>query len=333
MKSKLPVYILLMFVLLSLSACGKKDEQEGPRKYNPNKYTHYDGVAWVQSYDSSFFGNKTYADLICIDEDGVEIFSTTDVNIRKVSNFANGIALVDGRYIIDKSGKTIHDLETELGVTIEMFQRYTAGMFGDTKDWSSGTYFDGFIFVNKEVDGVTMTGVLNSDLEWVIEPTAKFNNMQPEDNCLYYNSTMGYYDALTNEFIDKDEYQLRHMLRCFPESGIIFLDHQGYNNFTYSLGKVNGKIYLENLDKTGFYNKNLELILDLSEYPSVKPLSDIKNDKCLIQFEDASEEEYVGLINLEGKFIFVKTGYTGHTSKKIKFNDCYYDWDGNCYEY
>lgn len=330
MKNKLPSYILLMLILLSLSACGKRNEQEGPRKFNPNKYAYYDGVAWVQMYDSYLFDYWTkYSDLVCIDEDGVEIFSTTDVYIREVSNFANGIALVDERYIIDKSGRIIHDLETELGVTIEMFPRYTAG----SKDWSSGVYFDGFIFVNKEVDGVPMTGVLNSDLEWVVEPTAKFIDMRPKDNYLYYNSTMGFYDALTDEFIDQDEYQFRHMSRCFPESGIIFLDHQGYHNFTYSFGKVNGKIYFENLDKTGFYNRDLELLLDLSEYPSVMPLSDIKNDKCLIKFEDARQEEYVGLINLEGEFIFAKTGYKGYDSKKIQFSDCYFDWDGNYYEY
>lgn len=41
------------------------------------------------------------------------------------------------------------------------------------------------------------------------------------------------------------------MTRCFPVSGIIFLEYQGYNKFTYSLGEVEGRIYLENLDKTG----------------------------------------------------------------------------------
>ena len=334
MKNKLPVYILLIFILLFVSAC-EKDEQEGPRKFNPNKHEYHDGVAWVQIYDSHLFDSyTTYGDLICIDEDGVELFCMPDVNICQVSNFSNGIALVDGKYIIDKSAKLIHNLEKELGVTIEMFPRYKYDGFpgGPTKDTNSECYFDGFIFVTQEIEGVEMTGMLNSNLEWIVEPTAQFKDMKPEDNYLYYNGIMGYYDALTNEFIDEDEYRIRHMLRCFPESGIIFLECQGNHKFTYSLGSVQGKIYLENIDKTGFYNRDLDLLLDLSEYPSVKPLSDFKSNKCLISFENVREESYVGLINLEGKFIFINTGYLGHDSEKIKFKDCYFDWEGICYK-
>lgn len=332
MKRRLFFYMLLTVILLSVPACGKEEEPEGPRKFNPDKYRYYDGVAWVQLYEESFW-NREYGDLVCIDEDGVELFSTTDVNIRQVSNFANGIALVDERYIIDKEGNTVHDLKAELGVTIEMFPRYKPGVVGMTEDYSVERYFDGFIIVHKTVEGVMMTGMLNSELEWVVEPTAKFQDICPKDNCLYYNSTVGFYDALTKEFIDEDEYQFRHMTRCFPASGMIFLEHQGYNKFTYSLGEVKGRIYLENLDKTGFYDRNLQLLLDLSEYSSVMPLSDFRGDKCLIQFEDARGEVYVGLIDLEGEFLFVRTGYQSYDSKKIKFNDCYYDWDGNCYAY
>ena len=41
-----------------------------------------------------------------------------------------------------------------------------------------------------------MTGMLNSELEWVVEPTAKFQDICPKDSCLYYNSTVGFYDAV-----------------------------------------------------------------------------------------------------------------------------------------
>lgn len=332
MKRKLFFYMLLTVILLSVPACGKEEEPEGPRKFNPNKYRYYDGVAWVQLHEDSFWRSK-YGDLVCIDEDGKELFSTTDVNIREVSNFANGIALVDERYVIDKTGNIVHDLEEELGVTIEMFPRYEQDIFGKSEKYSVERYFDGFIIVHKTVEDVMMTGILNSELEWVVEPTAKFQDICPKGNFLYYNSVMGFYDALTNEFIDKDEYQFRHMSRCFPESGMIFLEHQGNHAFNYSLGEAEGTIYLDNLDKTGFYDRNLQLLLDLSDYSSVMPLSDFQGDKCLIQFEDARDKVYVGLINLEGEFLFVRTGYRAHDSKKIKFNDCYYDWDGNCYAY
>ena len=48
MRRRLFFYLLLTVILLSVPACGKEEEPEGPRKFNPNKYRYYDGVAWVQ---------------------------------------------------------------------------------------------------------------------------------------------------------------------------------------------------------------------------------------------------------------------------------------------
>ena len=240
-----------------------------------------------------------------------------EINNNEVSNYYNGIALVKGQYIIDKQGCFIHDLVEELDIN-------GAKMF-------SNRYFDGYIFVNRIVNGVPMTGIVNSNLEWIIQPTSKLNNIEPKDNFLYYNSTVGYYDALTNEFIDADTYELRHVDRCFPESGYIFLLKEGYNTFKYSKGNTSGTIQLDENCQTGFYNEKLQMILDLGYYPSIEPLTDFRDGKCLVRFSTATNAKYVGLINLDGEFVFFDSDYIGYNTDKIEFNSGYFDWNGNYY--
>lgn len=312
---KYGIYFLLipLFVIV-LSACNSKNE---PRIYNPQNYEYQDGVAWVQLKAAGWL-TPQYFGVVCIDENGVEIFSMPEVNNDEVSNFYNGIALVKGQYLMNKNGEFIHDLKSELGIQkIVMFKN---------------RYFDGFIFAQKITNGVSMTGILNNNLEWVVEPTSKLNNTEPKGNFLYYNSSIGYYDAQKNEFIDENTYKIRHIQRCFPESGLIFLTKKYNDVFTYSAGVVAGEIRLDSSCQTGFYNSNLQMVVDLGCYPSVEPLSDFQGGKCLLRFKTARNATYVGLINLDGEFLFVESGYVGHTSEKIEFRNYYFDWEGNCYK-
>lgn len=90
-----------------------------------------------------------------------------------------------------------------------------------------------------------------------------------------------------------------------------------------------GNINLPDSYRTGFYNKNLELVLDLSQYDSVMPLSDFQNGRCLIKFSATNEESYAGVINTNGEFIFLHKGFVRKfDDEKIEFGDCYFDWNG-----
>lgn len=74
------------------------------------------------------------------------------------------------------------------------------------------------------------------------------------------------------------------------------------------------------------------MIIDLSMYPVVKPLSDFVNGKCLICFTTTQKESYVGLIDFEGKFLFIHLdNFIKYNEEKIEFRDCYFDWYGNYY--
>ena len=317
MRTQKKKYIYLFVIPLAiiiLSACGSKKE---PRVYNPQNYEYQDGVAWVQLKAAGWI-TPQYFGVVCIDENGIELFSMPEVNNDEVSNFYNGIALVKGQYIMNKDGEFIHDLKSELGIQkVVMFRN---------------RYFDGFIFVQKITNGVAMTGILDSNLKWVIEPASKLNDTEPKGNFLYYNSSIGYYDAQENEFIDENNYKIRHIQRCFPESGLIFLTKKYNDVFTYSAGVVTGEVRLDESCQTGFYNSNLQMIIDLGYYPSVEPLSDFQGENCLLQFTTARNATYVGLINRNGEFLFIESGYVGHTSERIEFRNCYFDWEGNCYK-
>lgn len=318
MKKKLLKKIFVCIVFLILSGCGKKEEA---RTFDPKKYEYHDGVAWVHLTEKHLF-STSYLGVVCIDENGTEIFSMPEEN--NVSNFYNNIALVSSRYIINKSGEVLHDLKKELDVKIKMLP---------------DSYFDGFIFVEKAVDGVTMTGILSSGLEWLIEPTSKLNDIEAKGNFLYYSDAIGYYDAKKNEFINEDKYRLRHIRRSFPESGLIFLSQDYGNIFVYSTDYSDEEIRLEGEgNRTGFYNKDLKMVLDMSNYPNVKPLSEFVDGKCLIKFETENKPSiHIGLINTKGEFIFIKSGryieVKEYDTDKIVFSDCYFDWNGNYYPY
>lgn len=315
MRIKILGCALVLIIVLFISSCEKKS-----RTFDVdfNSYEFYDGVAWVQLYDRAFLSRQE-DEVVCIDKNGMEIFSLPEVNKDEVSNFYNGIALIDSQYIINKEGVFLHDLKNEFDLEIIMLP---------------DNYFDGFIFVRKKINDVAMTGVMNSNLEWLIEPTSKLGDPEVKANFLYYYYEMGYYDALYNEFIDEAEFEYRHIQRSIPKSGMIFLK-KGYDEaFSYECAytKGRGKIELPDFCETGFYNENLEMVLNLSQYDSVNALTDFQNDKCLITFQTAKEKTYTGVINTDGKFIFLQEGYVlDYDNEKIEFTDCYYDWDGTRY--
>ena len=115
---------------------------------------------------------------------------------------------------------------------------------------------------------------------------------------------------------------------------MIFLKKEYDGTFSYACKytEERGKIKLPELCETGFYNENLEMVLDMSQYASVMPLTDFQNGKCLIQFHTVKKKTYTGLMNTDGEFIFLKEGYVrDYDNEKIEFTDCYYDWEGKCY--
>ena len=63
--------ILLTFVLF-INGCNKEKE----RTFNVNFYSYefYEGMAWVQLYDRPFLALREDG-VVCIDENGVEVFS------------------------------------------------------------------------------------------------------------------------------------------------------------------------------------------------------------------------------------------------------------------
>ena len=205
--------------------------------------------------------------------------------------------------------------------------------------FSDNYIYDGYIFVEKEVHGIYLTGIINSyTWEWQIQPTELLNGITQEANFLYkIAENENYYDALLDEFINYDTFLLRKIIRTFPKQGILFFRKVNDHEISYDYNGVSGNFSIIN-PKTGYYiydNNNFLLLLDLSKYEDVQDLSCFHNSSTsLIKFKTTYDDTiYIGLINLQGEFLFIEkySSYKKWSENQIIFNDGYYDFDGYFY--
>lgn len=320
MMRKKMIILLGVVALVLLAACGeKKPEYAKYHRDEPIQEDYQNGVAWVRLYEPGFFGSTSHG-LLCVNEDGEELFYLPEARQSNVSKFYDNVAIIESEFLINKKGDILHDIKNELNIKDVIIP--------------DDNYFDGFIIVGTIVNEVYMTGLANKDMEWILQPTSKLNDMEPKGNFLYYAPHVGYFDALNKEFIDESAFRARHLDRSFMDNGLIFLYHGNGSQFKYSSELTTGEIYLKSDWGTGFYNKNLDVVIDFSDYEDVVPLSNFNNGTCLIKFSTQNSETYTGLIDEKGQFLFVRDEYVKEfDNQKIAFSDGYYDWNGKFYLY
>ena len=318
---KISSVFLLLVVSILLCSC----EKENSNLYDPSKFTFFDERAWVyeEKLEGFFTRRMNLISLSCIDTSGRVIFTIQD-EPKYPSNFCNGYALYDTSYLIDTEG-TIKNLAEDFG-DLEIQRK-------PDDDY----HFDGYIIVQKLINNVKMTGIIDSsNWTWHMNPTEKLNELTQDVHFLY-TTKEDYYDMLLNEFISREEYLIRKVTRTFPDYGIMFFEQNESKpeHFYYKYKNSSGYVIMDKDNKTGYYDNDFNLVLDLSEYREVKHKAySQKRKTALISFRtDYDKRRYVGLITMNGDFLFTELGtdYKNTKNSKISFEHGYYDFEGNYY--
>lgn len=139
-------------------------------KYDGSKFS--DGVAWIN------FGLGSY---FCIDKTGKVLFLLKDAS--PLTDFNNGIAVLDNGSIIDKTGKIIMSKERG-GYDEVILKDYFFDLNNETK------IYNGVVFVEKKIESYKgneiKIGAIDNTGNWIIEPTNKITTAEYVRDGIYY---------------------------------------------------------------------------------------------------------------------------------------------------
>lgn len=253
-------------------------------QHNNGKYIgddFSDGVAWIHFYLKSSF---------CIDKTGRVLFMVKDS--LPLTNFNNGIAIMDNGTIIDKTGQVISSKNE--GV-------YDDFIIQKDKELNERIY-DGVVWVRKEVESYKGTnvfiGAIDSKGDWILEPTDEFTKAEYIDDGIYYvgtkknaqnNEEKLYFDVKNKKVINEEEFK---KIRA--------------NKFIFNTDGFYKNINDENI----FSEKNGDKIIDLSKYLTEEnntkiEASDFIDGYSILEIENQSNNAvWYTIMDKNGKEMF-----------------------------
>ncbi|MBS7008287.1 hypothetical protein [Anaerostipes sp.] len=332
MKKVLKVFIVVFSLFLLIGCENKKavkkatkqettttEEEKKTETYYKEGRNFSENVAWVKPKED----NSNWQ---LIDTSGKVLFTLED-NEEPTTNFKRGIAIVDNKKVIDKNGNIVSSVED--------------GEY-DKINTNEDT-FEGYAFVEKRVSNIegtnTYHGIIDNDGSWYHKLDSKIGSLQYKaiGTMLYYDSDKCY-DLKNNEFIDLETYMNRGFDRSFHD-GLIYLtvdEETGYVNLP-----VDGEDFeviknKKKIKKTGYYDKKLNLVIDLSKYPYCNPISYFQDGYCPIILRNPDSEDFYTVLNKKGEFVFepIEQPGTCHTfsaglisffGRESKNNTSYYN--------
>ena len=291
-----------------------------------------EGVAWVQVEKD---GNWS-----CIDGSGTVRFSL-GADEFPVTDFIDGGAVVQTGYqdqskvirLVDKGGNTVFPSADDKNVYI-----YVGSTLGDTA-------------VARTVNSIRVTetqdGILDSSGKWIVEPTGEL--ILGDQTVFGYGilpvgdgpgggsyKNYRYYDAHTNSFFSEapgtDYLRLeKHIIPYLYHEDLAFLAHDP-SGFLNLPGYASMPDLGFKADKTGFYNRNKKLVIDLSGYPrGVYPRGDFSGGYCSLDLWNPQQNQFSVIIDKTGKEMFepVAGGGIGAFSQGLAFMDMTQDGGQN----
>lgn len=325
-------------------------------------YDFSDDVAWVR-WNEPVSGYETpKPKYYCVDTKGTILFELEEEEEPCSKGFIKGTCVVGKKYtedcvwrIIDKTGKTIKELTD-----------------GDVVFEEPCITDNGYIIVDaiyNDIQGSKRKyGLLDSNGEWVIQPTADISSIEHSGDSVfllsYFANGEDYFNAETGTEFDVkvwlDEYgrEIETKVSDFNDGYAVFLlKNDVYRVSTegvveklftpfdgtgdYRCGKLSdGLIFIEdtlyNSYDCGFYDINGNLVIDLSGY-NIEHSIDIDE----MYFKDGYHAMYVNgfclFIDTKGNNVFepveLEDDYICFSDGVLRINEaegiCFYDTQGN----
>lgn len=314
MKKAIVFCIIVLFSLTSLTGCGSENNQsemvttteaitteteERTETYFKEARNFSDDVAWVKPEEDD-------SNWELINTEG-EVLFTLDKGEDPTTDYKRGIAIVEESKVVDKKGNIISSMKDGTYDTII----------------SNEFSYDGYVVVSKTTKSIegteTKCGIIDNDGSWYHELDEKLNNpdSEVEGSMLYENwdddDNYSYYDLKTDEFIDEDTYNKRILDRSFYD-GLAFFTYEEESGAVWLSGVGTGfEIYedrAKKIRKTGFYNTDLELVIDLSKYSFCQDLSHFQDGYCAVLLRNPDGDDFYTIIDKKGEFTFEPIGDT-----------------------
>ncbi|MBQ3202064.1 MAG: hypothetical protein IJN04_06005 [Clostridia bacterium] len=307
---KLLAFVLAMVMLWVLTACGVGDSSDGKKEKSRENTTTTTKVA-----DNSENSNDTDTDEV--EHTGKKI----EGPFCGASVFSEGLAFVavdkNKTYCINKEGYIVFELDMRLygihGEIDEVFHNGVAilnngayvcdkmGRLTSAEDLGVTTFYDdalagGYILADKITASFDSTkkevGVLNTSLEWVVEPNEELYNQIGEHltwamnrTHYYYNdylciremfedASVGYLNLKTGEFVTEAPFEI-------PSHGWVV-----YTDETYRIGQET-------------------IVLDMSHHTNVSEIHPFDKGLACVEFHNSDANTYYfTMINEKGEFLF-----------------------------
>jgi hypothetical protein len=340
MKKTLMIGAVMLVVIL-LSGCAKRGAETSPASdFSSNSSSEEDKSApsptpqtQTEFYDGRGFSDGAVwvriamdSNWKCVDEKGKALFSLAKGETPK-TDFVSGGAVVEMlgsankniMKIVDKNGEVVfpkEDDENEYTFLISSgnanFVRRHVNTFEKTED---------------------QTGIVDNSGEWVVKPTADLSvdwQAKAYDgiiNRVKYNDD-NFYDAVKNDFFksdyDSDNYlkASRRFVEHRYQEGLIYL-HAGSNkdtltflfpgqaendmSFNYSYYESYQNAFRVGFDirKTGFYDENRKLAIDLSSYADgAFAIGGFSGGYATLRVKNPQGNSFWTVIDKEGKKMF-----------------------------
>ena len=279
--------------------------------------------AWVQEEEGGIW--------TCIDPSGQEIFSLEEEQ-QPSTDFENGVAVVEDEFIIDVDGNIVSSADD--------------GKYTSIKN---GYYDNGYTFVevykNTLEESYTKTGIIGPDGEWWMEPR-ELSTVDSLDHGIYRFWNKGgstnlyeWYDLYENRYISESDCLELLLQRSYSEDDLIFISksNDGYNHFSgdadwsYNIKEDLGF----SSDVTGFYNRERQLVIDLSNYQDAVAESEFQNGYCAMSLQNDQGEWFVTVINTSGDIMFEPISFHDNRWSYEGFSEgllCY-GMAGNAYDF
>ena len=248
------------------------------------------------------------------------------------TDFENGVAVVEDEFIIDVDGNIVSSADD--------------GKYTSIKN---GYYDNGYTFVevykNTLEESYTKTGIIGPDGEWWMEPR-ELSTVDSLDHGIYRFWNKGgstnlyeWYDLYENRYISESDCLELLLQRSYSEDDLIFISksNNGYNHFSgdadwsYNIKEDLGF----SSDVTGFYNRERQLVIDLSNYQDAVAESEFQNGYCAMSLQNDQGEWFVTVINTSGDIMFEPISFHDNRWSYEGFSEgllCY-GMAGNAYDF